>query len=270
MNEGEVDEAAPAELVAKAASTADGADDGKSDDRGARPKSDRGDKADAAAGVEAASQAAQADASAAVVASAVLVENATSTNKADTPAIDAAGATSPIDAAGTREATGSLQRSIERPAETDRRPMAGADLSRFFDRVERAFKTAEQGDGAIRMRLHPSELGSMQLTLEQSETGEWSARIETETLEAKQALLEHAGALKERLADQDFRLGRFDVETPDDRRQQDARDFPENPQSFSRGRDRRDDEKGGDERAGESAPPTATPGDRSRRLDVII
>ncbi|HEV7282491.1 MAG TPA: flagellar hook-length control protein FliK [Pirellulaceae bacterium] len=272
-NDGGVDEAALAELAAKAAAAAEGAREGKSGDREGKRETDSGEKADAAAGAEAASQSASADraadASAAVVASVAVSETATSASRSDA-AVDAAGATQSVGAAGRHETAGSLQRSIERPSETDRRQLGAADRSRFFDRVERAFKSAEQGDGSIKMRLHPAELGSMQLTLEQSETGEWIARIETDNQEAKQTLLEHAGALKERLADQDFRLARFEVETPADRRQQDSRDFPENPQSFSRGRDRRDDEKAGEDRAGESAPTSAAPGDRSRRLDVTI
>lgn len=261
-----LDEAALAELMAKAAATAESGKDGRFGEREARSEPDRGEKVEAAAGAEAAAQADQA----AIVASVPVAENGASATNADTARGDAAEA-SPTAGAGVRqEMTGSLHRSIERPSETDRRQLNGPDRSRFFDRVERAFKSAEQGDGSIRMRLHPSELGSMQLTLERSENGEWIARIETENQEARQTLLEHASALKERLADQDFRLSRFEVETPADRRQQDARDFPENPQSFSRDRDRRDDEKGREDRAGESAPTNAAPGDGSRRLDVTI
>jgi flagellar hook-length control protein FliK len=274
VDDGGVDEETLATLVAKASAMAESAQDGKTDGRDAKPKSDRREKADAAAGVEAASQAAgaerAADASAAVVASTASVETTTSTTKTDGAAVEAPGANVSAGSSARHETTGSLQRSIERPTEADRRHLAGADRSRFFDRVERAFKSAEQGDGSIRMRLHPAELGSMQLTLEQGESGEWIARIETETQEAKQTLLEHAGALKERLADQDFHLARIEVETPADRRQQNAPDFQENPQSFSRGRDRRDDETRGEDRPAEAAPASAAPGDRSRRLDVTI
>lgn len=273
-DEGGVDEETLAALVAKASATPETAQDGKTDGREAKPKSDRREKADVAAGVEAASQAAGAelvaDASATVVASIASAETATSTTKTDGGAVDAIGANASAGSAPRHDASGSLQRSIERPTEADRRHLAGVDRSRFFDRVERAFKSAEQGDGSIRMRLHPSELGSMQLTLEQGESGEWTARIQTETQEAKQTLLEHAGALKERLAGQDFHLARIEVETPADRRQQSAPDFQENPQSFSRGRDRRDDETRGEDRPAEAAPASAAPGDRSRRLDVTI
>lgn len=270
-DDADVDEQALAELAAKAIAGQDDGRDAKASSRDDRSPGEREANEKAAEAVGAtAPNSAEPVVEAPVVSPAV--EGTLSASKSESTGVAAVAGdlTATVGSRG-EEPSGSLLRSIERSSESDRRLASGPDRVRFMDRVERAFHAAEQGDGAIRMRLAPAELGSMQLTLERDESGEWIARIETETAEAKQALLENASALKERLAEQDFRLARFEVETPADRRQQqDARDFQENPQGFSKGRDRRDDERSKERSSEDAAPTGASSGDRSRRLDVTI
>ena len=85
------------------------------------------------------------------------------------------------------------------------------DRDRFVGRVEGAIRTAQQRDGRVQVRLSPPELGSLriELTIEQ---GVLSARLEAETSAARKVLLDNLPALRERLAQQDVRVDRFDVD----------------------------------------------------------
>ena len=86
-----------------------------------------------------------------------------------------------------------------------------ADRVRLVERVARAVKTAEQRGGDLKIRLSPPELGSLRLQVKLSD-GTLSARIEAETPEARQVLLDNLPLLRERLAEQNIRVERFDVD----------------------------------------------------------
>ncbi len=94
----------------------------------------------------------------------------------------------------------------EEPAKTD-----AADRARFVQRVARAFESAAERAGHVRLRLHPPELGSLRLDLTIRD-GQMSARMETETESARNMLLENLPALKERLAEHHIKVGSFDIE----------------------------------------------------------
>jgi flagellar hook-length control protein FliK len=89
------------------------------------------------------------------------------------------------------------------------------DATRFVGRVARAFETAQQRGGTLHLRLSPPELGSLilELTVKQ---GVMTASLETETAAARQTLLNHLPALRERLAEQNIRIERFDVDVRQD------------------------------------------------------
>ena len=80
----------------------------------------------------------------------------------------------------------------------------------FVERVAGAFRAASQGDGTVRMRLHPPELGSLRLEVSVRD-GALTARLETDTPEARSVLLDHLPALRDRLAQQDIKIERFEV-----------------------------------------------------------
>ncbi len=61
------------------------------------------------------------------------------------------------------------------------------------------------------MRLSPPELGSMKLELTVRD-GVMTARVQTETDSARNMLLDHLPALRERLADHNITIERFDVD----------------------------------------------------------
>jgi flagellar hook-length control protein FliK len=85
------------------------------------------------------------------------------------------------------------------------------ERAQFAQRVARAFTAAADRGGAIRLRLHPPELGSLRLELT-VRNGAMTARLETETESARTMLLENLPALKERLAGHQIKVDRFDVD----------------------------------------------------------
>jgi flagellar hook-length control protein FliK len=85
------------------------------------------------------------------------------------------------------------------------------DAARFLQRVTKAFESARDRGGEIRLRLSPPELGALRVEVNMSEHG-LAARVEVETNDARTVLLENLPALRERLAEQGLRLEKFDVE----------------------------------------------------------
>jgi flagellar hook-length control protein FliK len=84
------------------------------------------------------------------------------------------------------------------------------DRVRLLQRVSRAIQEIG-GEGQLRVRLSPPELGSLRLEVTVRQ-GIMSARIEAETPAARSILLDGLPALRERLAGQDIRVDRFDVD----------------------------------------------------------
>jgi flagellar hook-length control protein FliK len=85
------------------------------------------------------------------------------------------------------------------------------DTARFVGRVAKAVQTAQDRGGLVQLRLSPPELGSLRLELTM-QNGVMTAAVETETPAARQVLLDHLPALRERLAEQNIRIERFDVD----------------------------------------------------------
>ena len=93
-----------------------------------------------------------------------------------------------------------------------------ADRVRFVQRVANAFHSIGDNGGEIRLRLSPPELGALRIELSVRD-GVLSARMETETSAARNLLLDNLPALRDRLADQNIKVERFDVDVRDDQRQ---------------------------------------------------
>lgn len=85
------------------------------------------------------------------------------------------------------------------------------DTARFVSRVARAFDAAVQRGGNIQLRLSPPELGAMKIEM-QVHHGTMTAKLETETAAAKNLLLDNLPALRDRLATQDIRVDKFEVD----------------------------------------------------------
>ncbi len=93
------------------------------------------------------------------------------------------------------------------------------DRARFVQRVARAFNSVANRGGTLRLRLSPPELGSLKIEID-VRGSTMTARIEAETSAARSVLLESLPALRERLADQNIKIDKFDVDllnqSPDD------------------------------------------------------
>jgi flagellar hook-length control protein FliK len=110
------------------------------------------------------------------------------------------------------------------------------DPARFIGRVAKAFQTAHERGGTLQLRLSPPELGSLRLELTVKD-GVMTAVLETETTAARRVLLDHLPALRDRLAEQNIRVERFDVDVrrdgggsqADDRAAQHQQQQPDQP-----------------------------------------
>jgi flagellar hook-length control protein FliK len=100
------------------------------------------------------------------------------------------------------------------------------DAARFLQRVTKAFESARERGGEIRLRLSPPELGALRVEVNMSEHG-LAARVEVETNDARTILLENLPALRERLAEQGLRLEKFDVELSQREPEQRGGDLPD-------------------------------------------
>jgi flagellar hook-length control protein FliK len=89
--------------------------------------------------------------------------------------------------------------------------LSQTDRVRLVQRVARAVQTAQERGGELKLRLSPPELGSLRLQVRLND-GALTARIETETPAARQALTDGLPALRDRLAEQNIRVERFDVD----------------------------------------------------------
>ncbi len=88
------------------------------------------------------------------------------------------------------------------------------DQVRFVQRVARAFQAASDRGGEVRLRLSPPELGSMRVEIS-VKSGVLTAHLETETSAARTVLLDNLPALRDRLAEQNIKIDRFDVDVND-------------------------------------------------------
>lgn len=85
------------------------------------------------------------------------------------------------------------------------------DPARFINRVSRAIQTANERGGSLQLRLAPPELGTLKIQLDVKD-GVMSASLEADNANARKLLLDHLPALRDRLAEQNIRVERFDVD----------------------------------------------------------
>lgn len=87
----------------------------------------------------------------------------------------------------------------------------GQVAERFVRRVAGAFRAAEQNGGAVQLRLSPPELGSLQVRIS-IQDGAMTAKLEADNAAARTLLIDNLPALRERLAQQDIRIEKFEVD----------------------------------------------------------
>lgn len=103
------------------------------------------------------------------------------------------------------------QANVQAPQADAESHMSTIDRTRFVQRVANAFRSAQNNDGHIQMRLSPPELGSLRIEIA-VRNGVLSANLETETADARRVLLDNLPALRQRLAEQEIRIEKFEVD----------------------------------------------------------
>ncbi len=86
---------------------------------------------------------------------------------------------------------------------------------KLVQRVLRGVEQLANGGGQVRLRLHPPELGSLQMSL-RMEAGQVFAKLEVENSTARDALLNNVQTLKDRMAEQGMNVAAFEVEVSTD------------------------------------------------------
>ena len=86
---------------------------------------------------------------------------------------------------------------------------------KLVQRVLRGVEQLANGGGQVRLRLHPPELGSLQMSL-RMEAGQVFARLEVENSTARDALLNNVQTLRDRMAEQGMNVASFEVEVSTD------------------------------------------------------
>jgi flagellar hook-length control protein FliK len=81
--------------------------------------------------------------------------------------------------------------------------------------VLKGLEQLSSGGGQVKLRLHPPELGTLQMTLK-IEANVMSAHLEVENSLAKDALLNNLQGLRDRLSEQGMSIDRFEVEVRTD------------------------------------------------------
>lgn len=145
------------------------------------------------------------------------------------------------------------------------------DRARFVQRVARAVRSAGERGAPLRLRLSPPELGSLRLEVSVRQ-GVMTAKVEAETTAARAVLLEQLPVLRERLAEHQIQVARFDVElsggfaeqpAADERRAGDGR----RREQVGSGTNHR---RGGQSAAAEPSPMVPRGGLANGRLNVVI
>jgi flagellar hook-length control protein FliK len=132
-----------------------------------------------------------------------------------------------------------LSSRLNEPGETQthRDGLNDVERVRLVQRVARAFHSVGDEGGEVQLRLRPPELGSLRMEIAVRD-GVMTAKLETETAAARNILLDNLPQLRERLAEQNVKVERFDVNVRDEARQRNDQTYegqPNLPRSPRRG-----------------------------------
>ncbi len=95
--------------------------------------------------------------------------------------------------------------------QANRAELTQQERVRLVQRVARSFNRITAEGGQINLRLHPQNLGSLNMQV-RIEGRTLSAKLTTETSAARDAILQDLPALRQRLADQGYDVAKFQVE----------------------------------------------------------
>ena len=123
-----------------------------------------------------------------------------------------AGSTVPV--AASSSANNTTATSGTTAANSAETTLSQADRVRFVQRVEQAFQDVNSQGGSVRLRLSPPDLGSLRIEIKVNK-GEMTARVEADSPSARNLILDNLPALRDRLAQHDIKVQRFDVDLMD-------------------------------------------------------
>ncbi len=107
-------------------------------------------------------------------------------------------------------------------------PLTEHQTKRLMNRVVSGMEQLKDGTNQVRLRLHPPELGSLQVTI-RVENQNMSAMIEVEHTAARDALVENLSLLQKSLGDQGITVAKFDVQVVDPGQFSNTGSFTANP-----------------------------------------
>jgi flagellar hook-length control protein FliK len=117
---------------------------------------------------------------------------------------------------GRGESLGSASRgTVRSEGSTGTSTLSRFQQTKLVQRVLKGLEQLSNGGGQVKLRLHPPELGTLQMTLK-IEANVMSAHLEVENSLAKEALLNNLQSLRDRLSDQGMSIDRFEVEVRTD------------------------------------------------------
>ncbi len=90
--------------------------------------------------------------------------------------------------------------------------LTGYQQGRLLQRVLNGLEQLQDGSSSVRLRLHPPELGALEVSLHMTQTT-IAATITVESEAARQVLQENLPMLQNKLADQGLQVERFDIQT---------------------------------------------------------
>lgn len=124
--------------------------------------------------------------------------------------------TSPEGVESKSNATSAQRADAKAGANETQRPdaLTQAERVRLVQRVSRSFSRLGPMGGQINIRLHPPQLGSLNVQV-RLEGRTMTAKLTTETSAARDAILESLPVLRGRLAEQGFQISSFHVEVAD-------------------------------------------------------
>lgn len=100
----------------------------------------------------------------------------------------------------------------EPPAKPDQ--LSRTQHVRLVQRVLRGFESLANGDGQVKLRLHPPQLGSMQISMK-IEDAKLTAELSVQNIAASEALSANLSQLKSSLAEQGIEIERFEIRVAD-------------------------------------------------------
>jgi flagellar hook-length control protein FliK len=122
----------------------------------------------------------------------------------------------------------SSQQDDLRRTTSQRDDLSDVDRVRLVERVARSFRSIGEDGGKMQLRLRPPELGSLRLEIAVRD-GVMTAHLETETAAARNVLLDNLPQLRDRLAQQNVKVERFDVNVRDEAQQRNDQAYEGQP-----------------------------------------